>query len=71
MARDMTDRQFAAALARNGFKAPVLFWVEHSDIPGHHFSMLFRGKKIAKRETIAHLCRRRDEELAAVAKRNR
>lgn len=67
--RDMTDREFYAALKRNGFKKPVLFWVEHEELPNHSFSMLFRrGGKLAKRVTISHLIRRRDEELAKKAK---
>ncbi len=69
MTRDMTSAQFAAALKRNGFSKPVIFWVSHPDLPNHSFSMLFTSKgKLCRRETIAHLIKRRDEELANVAK---
>lgn len=64
MTREMTQQQFHAALERNGFRKPVLFWVEHRALPGISFSMLFHRKgKLARRETIAHLIERRNAEL--------
>ena len=68
MARDLTDKQFYAALERNGFKKPVLFWVTHRDLPNHSFPMVvYSDGRIAKRETISRLIKRRDAELANAA----
>lgn len=62
--RDMTRPQFRAALKRNGFRSPVMFWVEHCDIPGVSFPLTIRGDgKLMRRETIADLIQRRNEEL--------
>lgn len=64
MTREMTRQQFHAALERNGFKKPVLLWVESRDLPGIHFSMLLHNNgKVARRATIAHLIKSRDAEL--------
>lgn len=65
MVRDMTSAQFSDALKRNGFERPVMFWVHHRDLPNISFSMVFRKNgKLLRRLTIAHLIKRRDEELA-------
>lgn len=69
MTRDMTRRQFYAALERNGFGKPILMWVSSKDNPNISYSMLFTIKgKICRRETLAHLIARREQDRAKAAK---
>ena len=65
MTRDMTDAQFKAALKRNGFRR-ILLWAETEAVPGVSFSLLFhpRTRKVLKRQSVAYLIKRRDEEIA-------
>jgi hypothetical protein len=65
MTREMSRAQFAAALARNGFKRQAGLWAESRDLPGHHFGLLFDRKgKLLRRLSVAYLIKRRDEELS-------
>ena len=46
MTRDLTDRQFLAALKRHGFGRPVLGgWVEHPDCPNRSFGLRLRQSR--------------------------
>lgn len=63
--RDMTRKQFFAALDRNGFCRPILAWVSSKDDRSHSFSMVFTPKgKILRRLTIAHLIAEREKARA-------
>lgn len=60
--RDMTHKQFLAALERNGFRKPVLFWVSSKDDPSRSYSMIFTRKgKLLRRVTLAHLIAEREK----------
>lgn len=60
MTRDMTEAQFKAALARNGFKKIVNgLWVEHRDFPDTMFGLVYnpRNSRVARRVSVAKLIR--------------
>ena len=63
MTRDMSKKQFDAALARNGFRHVYLFWFadKTGECPGMTFGAVLRGngKGIARRATIARLIQKR------------
>ena len=68
--RDMTAREFAKALERNGFRHDFLFWFKDTTgaTPNIGYSGIFyRNGKCARRTTIAHLISSRDKELARKA----
>ena len=67
MTRDFTSAQFNAALKRNGFRWAALWWFVDTTgaCPNIHFSGIFyRNGKCARRATLAHLIKRREEEDA-------
>ena len=56
MTRDMSQKQFEAALKRNGLSYAGLFWFHREDCPGLGIpGVFYRDGRCAKRETIAHL----------------
>jgi hypothetical protein len=70
MTREMSRPQFSAALKRNGFSTPILFWVYSRDNPNISYSMLFTTKgKVLRRATIAHLLQSRERDRAKSEKR--
>lgn len=66
--REMTAKEFTAALKRHGFKHDYLFWF--SDTTGQMTDTRVgciwdsRNKRIARRSTLAKLIRIRDEHVA-------
>lgn len=68
--RDMTRAQFYAALARNGFNRPVLFWISSKDAGGSLGSTSYgvvvnpRTGKIDRRATLAHIIKSRAKDRA-------
>lgn len=68
--RELSRKQFNEAMQRNGFKHHALFWFIDTtgQTPGCSYSGIFwRNGKLARRATLAHLIRRRDEEIARLA----
>lgn len=66
----MSRAAFKAALARNGFRGPVIAWFADTSglTPGHSFSGVFTAKgKLLRRSTLAHLIRARAEAAAKLA----
>ena len=66
MTRDMSNREFSAAMKRNGFRHEFLLWFKDTTAQTPHirFSGLFSTKgKLFRRATIAHLIRQREAEL--------
>lgn len=67
--RDMTRRQFEAALKRNGFRPYWGPYFHCDELPAWSFPGIVyrrRGKyRLARRATIAHLIHSRDAALAA------
>jgi hypothetical protein len=64
-ARDFTDAQFRAALARNGFKHEFLGWFRDTTdrTPGVSYGgIYYRDGKCARRATLAHLIQARSKE---------
>jgi hypothetical protein len=64
--RDMTRREFTAALKRNGFKHEFLFWFEDTtgQTPDIHYPGIFqKNGKTMRRATISRLIKHRDAEL--------
>ena len=60
--RDLTRSQFLAALDRNGFRKPIMFWITSKDAPDVSYGMVFsRQGKILRRVTLAHVIRERDK----------
>lgn len=60
--RDMTKAQFYAALDRNGFNRPTLWWVSSKDDDSISYGMIFdRTGKLMRRATLAHVIYSRDE----------
>jgi hypothetical protein len=69
--RDMTRAEFKAALARRGFRGPIIAWFEDTTgaTPGVSYSGVYTRKgKLLRRTTIAHLIRSRDAEIAKQGK---
>lgn len=67
MARDMTDREFKAALERHGFKPDFgSMWFKHADYPNISFGGTYNPKtgKTMRRATLAHLIKRKEQEDA-------
>ena len=73
MTRDMTRKQFLAALERNGFSRPILLWVhdrksEERNAEGRIVRSIdrpltFTSKgKLLRRESLANLLRARDRD---------
>jgi hypothetical protein len=62
--RDMTRAQFEAALKRNNFSKPVLFWCQDGENPNSHYPIIYGRGRTYRRATIANLlaCRARTEE---------
>lgn len=61
-ARELSFKQFQAALKRDGFRHVALFWFEDTTgaTPGHSFPGVFlRNGKHLRRATIAQLRRQR------------
>lgn len=69
-AREMTRRQFAEALNRNGFKQMMMWFTDTTGQTPHLSSgaILYRNGKVARRATLAHCIRARDAEVARMAK---
>ncbi len=66
MTRDMSRVQFLAALARNGFGKPIMFWISSKDDPSRSYGMIFTAKgKLRRRETLAHVLRERNKARSA------
>jgi hypothetical protein len=63
--RDMTRREYAAALKRNGFKHVALFWFSDTTGQTHvsYSGIFWRTGKVARRATVSHLIKSRDAEL--------
>ena len=58
--RDLTYKQFFAALKRNRFGGPTLLWCHDLDNPNHSYGVIVDRKgKLYKRQTIAYLLERR------------
>lgn len=59
--RDMTDREFKAALKRRGFEPRLILggWVQHAEFPGTSFGLVYNNKpfKLARRASLAKLIR--------------
>lgn len=68
-APEMTRAAFKAALARNGFRGPIIAWFEDTtgQTPGVSYSGVFTRKgKICRRATLAYLIHKRAEESAKI-----
>jgi hypothetical protein len=67
--KEMTKAEFAAALKRNGFRAVgFLGYYKSDELPDVSLPSILMmsrsGYRIARRATIAHLIKQRDEYLA-------
>jgi hypothetical protein len=69
--RDFTTAEFHAALERNGFDKPVLFWVSSKDNPSTSYGMIVnrRTGKVARRSTVAHVIKWREEDREKARKK--
>lgn len=63
---EMSASQFRAALARNGFSGPIMFWFQDTtgQTPGVSYGGIFTLKgKLCRRQTIAELIRKRADQV--------
>lgn len=62
---DMSRAQFKDALARHGFKGPILMWFQDTKHPHISYGGVYSMKgKLHRRATLAKLIRSRKEEEA-------
>lgn len=59
--RDMTKVEYIAALLRNGFQRPVLFWITSADDRSVSYGVVVDRKtgRVMRRATIAHIIKAR------------
>ncbi len=68
MTRDLSEKQYLAALERRGFRPAGMarLWVKHNDFPNTMFGTIYDPRKgrIMRRATISKLIKSLDRERA-------